>query len=68
MSNPNSTTTDQLLSELRKLIDSAPDFGAITLTADIHDGQIVKVNSGIERSYKVRPRVTTYAQIHREAE
>ena len=53
--------TDALIAvlkpELEKLCHNAPLFGKITLTADLHDGDIGRVTLGIETARKIPPRV-----------
>lgn len=68
MIKPTLSPLDQLLPELRKLIENAPPFGVITLTAETYDGQVVKVRSGIERAYKVCPKEPAQHPHRREKE
>jgi hypothetical protein len=42
--------------ELEKLCRNSPQFGVLTLRADIHDGDIGRVSIGIETSKKIPPR------------
>jgi hypothetical protein len=39
-----------LAAELRQLVDSAPEFGVITMTAKLRDGKICLISTGIEKS------------------
>jgi hypothetical protein len=45
-----------LLPELEKLCRNAPQFGTITLHADIHDWDAGRVAAAIEISRKIAPR------------
>jgi hypothetical protein len=47
-----------LLPELEKLCKNAPQFGSISLRADIHDGDAGRVATAIEISRKIAPRAT----------
>lgn len=52
--------TDALIAvlrpELEKLCRNAPQFGKITLTADLHDGDVGRVSLGIESARRIAPR------------
>ena len=39
--------------ELEKLCENAPQFGVITLRADIHDGDVGRTSFGIETTRKI---------------
>ncbi|GAB6276037.1 MAG: hypothetical protein SAMD01599839_05770 [Rectinema sp.] len=42
--------------ELERLCKNAPQFGVLTLRADIHDGDVGRVSLGIETARKIAPR------------
>jgi len=45
-----------LRDEIEKLVKVSPDFGALTLRAEIHDGAIGRVSLGVETARKIAPR------------
>jgi hypothetical protein len=45
-----------LLPYLRQLLKDAPDFGEVSFTAVLHDGDIARVELGAVVSRKVTPR------------
>ena len=48
--------TTVLIPELEKLCRSAPQYGSISLRADLHDFGVGRVVLGIETSRKILPR------------
>ncbi|OQB98781.1 MAG: hypothetical protein BWX81_00209 [Spirochaetes bacterium ADurb.Bin110] len=42
-----------LLPELRKLCSNAPQFGEISLSATIHDGDVGRISIGIQTTRKI---------------
>ena len=45
-----------LLPELERLCKNAPQYGVLSLRADIHDGGIGRISLGIETARKIIPR------------
>jgi len=51
--------TDQLVGILlpvvRQLCSQAPDYGEISISATLHDGEIVRINQGVSIGRRINP-------------
>lgn len=45
----------QLQEALRELCTKAPAYGSISLKVELHNGQVTRISTGTEASFKVAP-------------